>query len=92
MRALAIVHQPDAGPGVFAEALEADGVSLDYWTPIRSEIGGVNGAQTKIRPASGLRRLQAFCERLDQAGEDVFGAPDVLAHQLRGLRALPFSE
>src|SRR3954447_24238024 len=31
MRALAIVHQPDAGPGVFAEALTARGVELDRW-------------------------------------------------------------
>jgi GMP synthase-like glutamine amidotransferase len=31
MRALAIVHQPDAGPGVFAEAMAAKGVELDDW-------------------------------------------------------------
>jgi GMP synthase (glutamine-hydrolysing) len=31
MRALAIVHQPDAGPGVFAEALGAKGVELEHW-------------------------------------------------------------
>lgn len=31
MHALAIVHQPDAGPGVFAEALAAKGVELDRW-------------------------------------------------------------
>jgi GMP synthase (glutamine-hydrolysing) len=31
MRALAIVHQRDAGPGVFAEALEARGVELEQW-------------------------------------------------------------
>ena len=31
MRALAIVHQPDAGPGVFAEALAARDVELDRW-------------------------------------------------------------
>jgi len=31
MRALAIVHQPDAGPGVFAEALAAKDVELDRW-------------------------------------------------------------
>jgi GMP synthase (glutamine-hydrolysing) len=33
MRALAIVHQADAGPGVFADALEARGVELDSWMP-----------------------------------------------------------
>ena len=31
MRCLAIVHQPDAGPGVFAEAMAARGVELDQW-------------------------------------------------------------
>jgi GMP synthase (glutamine-hydrolysing) len=31
MRALAIVHQPDAGPGVFAQAIRARGVELDQW-------------------------------------------------------------
>jgi GMP synthase (glutamine-hydrolysing) len=32
MRALAIVHQPDAGPGVFAEEMGERGVELDEWT------------------------------------------------------------
>jgi GMP synthase (glutamine-hydrolysing) len=31
MRALAIVHQPDAGPGVFAEAFAERKVKLDQW-------------------------------------------------------------
>lgn len=31
MRALALVHQPDAGPGVFAEAIRDSGVELDLW-------------------------------------------------------------
>ncbi len=31
MRALAIVHQRDAGPGVFADAIRARGVELDTW-------------------------------------------------------------
>jgi GMP synthase (glutamine-hydrolysing) len=31
MRALAIVHQTDAGPGVFAEEMRARGVELDEW-------------------------------------------------------------
>lgn len=31
MRLLAIVHQPDAGPGVFAEAIESAGAELDTW-------------------------------------------------------------
>lgn len=32
MRVLAIVHQRDAGPGVFAEAIEEAGARLDEWT------------------------------------------------------------
>jgi GMP synthase-like glutamine amidotransferase len=31
VKALAIVHQPDAGPGVFAEEMQARGVELDQW-------------------------------------------------------------
>lgn len=31
MRALAIVHQPDAGPGVFADAMRSRGTELDEW-------------------------------------------------------------
>jgi GMP synthase (glutamine-hydrolysing) len=31
MRALAIVHQRDAGPGVFAEAFRTEGVELEHW-------------------------------------------------------------
>jgi GMP synthase-like glutamine amidotransferase len=31
VRALAIVHQPDAGPGVFADAAAAAGVELEEW-------------------------------------------------------------
>jgi GMP synthase (glutamine-hydrolysing) len=31
MRALAIVHQPDAGPGVFADEIRERGVELDEW-------------------------------------------------------------
>ena len=31
MRALSIVHQPDAGPGVFAEAIRSEGWKLDAW-------------------------------------------------------------
>lgn len=33
MKVLAIVHQCDAGPGVFAEAIEQAGGALDEWTP-----------------------------------------------------------
>ena len=33
MRTLAIVHQRDAGPGVFADAIRSYGAELDRWTP-----------------------------------------------------------
>lgn len=33
VRVLAIVHQHDAGPGVFAEAIRGAGGELDEWTP-----------------------------------------------------------
>jgi GMP synthase (glutamine-hydrolysing) len=33
MRALAIVHQSDAGPGVFAEAIREADAALDTWLP-----------------------------------------------------------
>ena len=33
MRVLAIVHQPDAGPGVFSDALRAAGAELEEWSP-----------------------------------------------------------
>ena len=33
VRALAIVHQADAGPGVFAEAIESSGWELATWSP-----------------------------------------------------------
>ena len=33
MRALAVVHQRDAGPGVFSEAMAAQGVELETWLP-----------------------------------------------------------
>jgi GMP synthase (glutamine-hydrolysing) len=32
MRVIAIVHQPDAGPGVFADEMRERGVELDEWT------------------------------------------------------------
>lgn len=35
MRVLAIIHQSDAGLGVFAEAIEAAGARIDEWYPAR---------------------------------------------------------
>jgi GMP synthase (glutamine-hydrolysing) len=51
MRALAIVHQRDAGPGVFADALAAKGVELDCWFPAEErsppgELGGYGALLT----------------------------------------------
>src|SRR2546423_4162653 len=37
MRALAIVHQRGAGPGVFAESICALGGDLDWWIPPESQ-------------------------------------------------------
>jgi GMP synthase-like glutamine amidotransferase len=36
MRVLAIVHQADAGPGVFADAIGESGAKLDVWCPPES--------------------------------------------------------
>lgn len=36
MRVLAIVHEPDAGPGVFADAIRDAGGMLDHWLAPRS--------------------------------------------------------
>jgi GMP synthase (glutamine-hydrolysing) len=38
MRALAIVHQRDAGPGVFAEPMAARGIGLDEWHISETEL------------------------------------------------------
>jgi GMP synthase (glutamine-hydrolysing) len=40
MRALAISHQRDAGPGVFADALRARRVELEVWMPPESRAPG----------------------------------------------------
>ncbi len=37
MRLLAVVHQDDAGPGVFVEAIRSGGHSLEVWRPDRGE-------------------------------------------------------
>jgi len=37
MRVLAVVHQDDAGPGVFAETIAARGDSLEVWRPDRGD-------------------------------------------------------
>jgi GMP synthase (glutamine-hydrolysing) len=37
MRALAIVHERDAGPGVFADAMGSEGVELEHWYRAESD-------------------------------------------------------
>ena len=37
MRVLAIVHEPDAGPGVFADEVRAEGHALDEWLMPRGD-------------------------------------------------------
>jgi GMP synthase-like glutamine amidotransferase len=37
MRVLAISHQRDAGPGVFADVVQTGGAGLDHWMPPESE-------------------------------------------------------
>ena len=43
MRVLGIVHQPDAGPGVFAEAVAARGHELVEWRPAGQPVPEVDG-------------------------------------------------
>jgi GMP synthase (glutamine-hydrolysing) len=43
VRVLSIVHQPDAGPGVFAEAAAAAGHELVEWTPSKGPAPGLDG-------------------------------------------------
>lgn len=37
MRVLAVVHQRDAGPGVFEDAVRARGATLETWLPAERE-------------------------------------------------------
>jgi GMP synthase-like glutamine amidotransferase len=52
MRVLAIVHQPDAGPGVFADAIRARGAELDSWMP--------TGTQAPPRAPGGYDAVLVF--------------------------------
>jgi len=38
MRALAIAHQRDSGPGVFAEAISSAGAELDVWQIVETDV------------------------------------------------------
>jgi GMP synthase (glutamine-hydrolysing) len=48
MKILAIVHQPDAGPGVFGEAIVGAGHQLRQWWPARGEPAPEPGAYAAI--------------------------------------------
>ena len=48
MRALAIVHQADAGPGVFADAIEARGWRLTMWSPPMQPVPANGGAYDAV--------------------------------------------
>jgi GMP synthase-like glutamine amidotransferase len=43
VRLLVIVHQPDAGPGVFAQAMQGEGAELVEWSPPAGEAPDLDG-------------------------------------------------
>ena len=83
MRVLAIVHQRDAGPGVFAEAVASRGARLEEWHPPEAPVptvdhdavivlgGAVNADQDERHPW--LSREKALLERLVQRGVPLLG-------------------
>jgi GMP synthase (glutamine-hydrolysing) len=77
MRALAIVHQADAGPGVFADAIRARRIELDEWNPVDGQprpdltrydatftFGGAMNVQDRLPSLQEERR--ALSELLDR--------------------------
>jgi len=79
MRVLAIIHQPNAGPGVFAEAIAASGATLDAWQLGRADPpprdprsydavltfgGGMNADQEDVHPWLG-REKRLLAELLE---------------------------
>lgn len=83
MRVLAIVHQRDAGPGVFAEAVASRGARLEEWHVSEAPApavdhdavivlgGAVNADQDERHPW--LSREKALLERLVQRGVPLLG-------------------
>jgi GMP synthase (glutamine-hydrolysing) len=86
MRALAIVHQDDAGPGVFAEAMRSRGVELDSWLcatepeppvdlasfdAVLTFGGAMHADQEAEHP--GLRREKAVLANLIDGGIPIMG-------------------
>src|SRR5262245_66475247 len=67
MRALAIVHQPHAGPGVFAEEMRERGVELDEW--LLSQRG--TGPPHEIAERSEERRAGKGCRYRSCGGREI---------------------
>ena len=81
MRVLAIVHQDDAGPGVFADAVRAAGHELEVWRPDRGEeppaaadaVMVFGGAMDTGDPLPWLAPEKAFLEDVVRRGTPVLG-------------------
>ena len=81
MRVLAVVHQDDAGPGVFADAVGARGDSLEVWRPDRgdappSDFDAVmvfGGAMNVGDPLPWLAPEKGFLRDVVGAGTPVLG-------------------
>ena len=81
MRVLAIVHQDDAGPGVFADAVRAAGHELAVWRPDRGEeppaaadaVMVFGGAMDTGDPLPWLALEKAFLEDVVSRGTPVLG-------------------
>jgi GMP synthase-like glutamine amidotransferase len=77
MRVLAVVHQRDAGPGVFADAVHAQGATLDTWLP--AETGAAPG------PPEGYDAVMVFGGAMHADHEDAHPWLRDVKSLLRGL-------
>jgi GMP synthase-like glutamine amidotransferase len=81
MRVLAVVHQDDAGPGVFADSVRARGDSLEEWRPDRGEappsgfdaVMVFGGAMDTGDPLPWLPAEKAFLRDVVASGAPVLG-------------------
>jgi len=81
MRVLAIVHQDDAGPGVFADAVRAAGHELELWRPDRGEappdvadaVMVFGGAMDTVDPLPWLAPEKAYLSDVVERGTPVLG-------------------